>query len=70
MEVTNVVEFQELEPDEQLFAEGDESEVRVLAKREKTPAMYRVGRTDFRRTTNTYSFKREWCLALERRTFM
>jgi len=28
MEVTSVVEFQELSPDEQLFAEGDDSEVR------------------------------------------
>ena len=27
MEVTSVVEFQELSPDEQLFAEGDDSEV-------------------------------------------
>lgn len=29
MEVTNVVEFRELAPGEQLFAEGDESEVGV-----------------------------------------
>lgn len=38
MEVTSVVECQELKPDEKLFSEGDDSEVRVLAKRERTTA--------------------------------
>lgn len=38
MEVTNVVECQELKPDEQLFAEGDDSEVRAFSKRERTAA--------------------------------
>lgn len=38
MEVTNVVEYQQLRPDEQLFAEGDNSEVRVFAKGEITTA--------------------------------
>lgn len=38
IEVTNVVECKELKPDEQLFAEGDESEVCmcVFAKGGKT----------------------------------
>lgn len=34
IEVTNVVEYQELKSDEQLFAEGDDSEVRAFDKRQ------------------------------------
>lgn len=71
MEVTNVVECQELKPDEQLFAEGDDSEVRVFAKSEGRTHRSRLIKASCSTetwvvSTNPYVCnENEWNLSLE-----